>query len=294
MIISTARSEPKPVHNTGFFDMSEVRGVMTDLKITTETDFGHVRVTWTEYFAAGFERVDQFDPDGRPQYTTLKDLARARVISWHADRPEYVVMRLRTPAPPKLPSNAPKLSIGLKAVDTGEQKPFLGKMARHLVTEETRHWSNSPLITPDSTTRVDGWYVDSESLPASKQHPVGCALVIEGQQPRIETTHTDPMPSGVAMVAHQTTMQKLPDSLPQVVQGGTTRVIEWSEGPLSEELFRPPAGYRRVIALGGQKLNWRNHLRFRWEIVEDWARAMLLRAARAVSRIYRFAWRLRQ
>jgi hypothetical protein len=267
---------------------------MTGLKITTETDFGQVTVTWTEYFAAGFERLDQFDPDGKPQYTIVKDLARARVISWHADRPEYVVTKMRAPVPPKLPPNAPKLTVGLNTVDTGERKPFLGKMARHLVSEETQHWSNGPLMTPDSATRVDGWYVDSESLPASKQHPIGCALVIEGQEPRIETTHTGPVPSGVAMIAQQTTMQKLPDSLPRVIDGGTTRVVEWSEGPLPEKLFRPPAGYKRVIALGGQMPNCRERVRVRWEMVEDWARAMLLRAARVLRRMYSFVLRLRR
>jgi hypothetical protein len=97
----------------------------------------------------------------------------------------------------------------------------------------------------DTTATLDGWYVDAEVLPVSKQHPVNCALSIGREPPRIQTNHTGPVPSGLAIFLKQTFTYKLPGGLTHIDEM-ISRVAEWVEEPLPDELFRPPARYTHV------------------------------------------------
>jgi hypothetical protein len=222
--------------------------VLTGLKITTVIEQTQFRTISTEYFKAGFERLDQtlIHPKRTVSSTHVRDLAHARLLIWHGEEPEYIMLRTdHPPAGPKPATSAPELLIATETTDTGERKIFFGQMTRHLLTEETRRWVSDRRRGADSTARLDGWYVDAEVLPASKQHPVGCALSLGREQPRIRAKHTGPELSGLAIFLKQTFTHELPGGLTHVAEI-ISRVAEWVEKPLPDKLFYPPAGYRQV------------------------------------------------
>jgi hypothetical protein len=223
---------------------------LTGLKITTVIEQKQFRTISTEYFKAGFERIDQtlIHPKRTVHSTHVRDVVHARLLIWYGGRLEYIVMRTEEPpAEPKPATGAPELIIDTKTTDTGERKIFFGQMTRHLITEETRRWVKEVRRGSDTTATLDGWYVDAEVLPASKQQPVSCALSLGREPPRMQTNHTGPVPSGLAIFLQQTFTYELPGGLTHS-DGMISRVAEWEEEPLPDELFRPPARYKRVEA----------------------------------------------
>jgi hypothetical protein len=250
----SVHSEPKALHQAGHFLYTLAYGCVrkggesADLKITTVTEQKGYHTVETEYFTAGFERIDQtlIHPKRTVSSTHVRDLTHARLLIWHGEEPEYIVLRTDPPpAEPKPATGAPELIITTETIDTGERKIFFGQMTRHLLTEETRRWVSDRRRGADSTARLDGWYVDAEGLPASKQHPVGCALSIGREQLRIQANHTGPELSGLAIFLKQTFTHELPGGLTHVDEI-ISRVAEWVEKPLPDDLFYPPAGYRQV------------------------------------------------
>jgi hypothetical protein len=226
------------------------------LKVTTVSERKHYRTVTTEYFNTGFERLDHsiICPERTVCSTYIRDLAHARMLMWCSDRPEYMIMSTDgSPAEPK-PSvsveGEPELIIDIKTTDTGERKTFWGQLARHLITEETRRWAPGAVRRGSDTKSIlDGWYVDAEILPASKQHPVTCVLFIGHEAPRMQTNHSGPSPSGVAMCLRQVFVHQMEDGSNFVTDETVTGVTEWVEGPLPDELFQPPAGYTLVETL---------------------------------------------
>src|SRR5438270_11740828 len=112
--------------------------VLTGLKITTVIEQTQSRTISTEYFKAGFERIDQtlIHPKRTVHSTHVRDLAHARLLIWQGEEPEYIVLRTdHQPAEPKPATGVPELIIDTKTSDTRERKIFFGQTTRHLITE---------------------------------------------------------------------------------------------------------------------------------------------------------------
>src|SRR6266851_1833528 len=132
-----------------------------DWKITTVVRSGHGQSVQTEYFKGGLRRVDQLnDMQGRhSESIAVLDFDRLRQTVWTTNLQEYAVVRM-TRSTTSLPVG-PEIVIERVTVDTGERREFFGRVARHLITEETRTNGGSNGST-DLRTKIDGWYVDSE------------------------------------------------------------------------------------------------------------------------------------
>lgn len=98
-----------------------------------------------------------------------------------------------------------ELVIERATVDTGERRDFFGRVARHLITHETRSnagWSGSG--------EIDGWYVDSEFLPREKRGTVVALLIAGDARPRVRVNQTGPAPAGLAVKESQISHYTLP------------------------------------------------------------------------------------
>jgi hypothetical protein len=207
-----------------------------DWKIVTKS----ARGTMTEYFKGSLVRTDV-----TPAYATVLDYGRRSQINWRSDLREYAVVEW-PPEPPKDPS-APAIVVERSTRDTGEQKQFFGRTARHLITRVNRS------DAPESV--IDGWYIDAPGLP-DRMRGAGNAVAVltisvAGQKPampRIEVKQTGPAPRGFAVWQRITSSAALPGGSAHSFDT-LSEVINLVEGTLPDRLFREPDGYRRVTNL---------------------------------------------
>jgi hypothetical protein len=240
-----------------------------DWKITTVIQSGHGQSVLTEYFKGALRRMDQFDDiQGRhSESIEVLDFDRLRQTVWNTNLQEYAVIRMRRGTTSQ--SLGPDLVIDKVTVDTGERRNFFGRLARHLITEETRtnRGANGPA---DSKARIDGWYIDSELLPREKRGTVVHVLADGNRRPRLIVNQTGPAPSGLAVWESQISHYVLPSGSREVNER-TIEVTELIEAPLPNELFTPPTGFKRVITFSGDlPLTWTDRLRLEWERLDDW------------------------
>src|ERR1700730_1849971 len=143
-----------------------------DWKITTVVRSGHGQSVQTEYFKGALRRIDQLDDiqGHHSESIVVLDFNRLRQTVWNTNLQDYVVVRMSRSATSQ--PIGPELVIQRVTVDTGERRNFFGRVARHLITEETRANSGSNASTTPPGTKIDGWYVDSELLPREKRGTV--------------------------------------------------------------------------------------------------------------------------
>ena len=241
-----------------------------DWKITTVVRSGHDQSVQTEYFKGALRRIDQLDDiQGRhSESIVVLDFDRLRQTVWNTNLQDYVVVRMRRSATPR--PIGPELVIQRVTIDTGERRNIFGRVARHLITEETRTTGGSNESPTDSRTKIDGWYVDSELLPREKRGAAVHVLAVGNQRPRLRVNQTGPAPSGLAVWERQVSDYVLLNGSREVNER-TIEVRELIEASLPNELFIPPAGFKRVITFPGDIApTWRDCLRLEWERLQDW------------------------
>jgi hypothetical protein len=138
------------------------------------------------------------------------------------------------------------VQVESKTVDTGEQKVFFGRPAKHLVTTTKRADANSH----GGEEIIDGWYIDHE-LPdrncapdfvrSEPYHVIGSALV---DYPDVaQFHHTGPLPTGLAVRSKFTfKLGATKDGTPGRTITIENTVEELSDSPLSPSLFELPNG----------------------------------------------------
>ena len=123
-------------------------------KITTLTTTAEGRrTTETEYFQNDVRRT-QSQP-GTP--VLVIDFKNRRQIIWDVSARQYTVRRLRA-RPSVATASSDTLVVNVETIDTGERRSMFGRTARHVITARCYGDAASGL-------RIDGWYVDADSLP---------------------------------------------------------------------------------------------------------------------------------
>lgn len=239
-----------------------------DWKITTAVESRFGRYVQTEYFKGRLDRVDSGES------TSVMDFEHLRQTLWNSHLQEYAVVRLRQGV--ATPPVGPQIVIDRVTVDTGERKAILGRLARHLITEETRTSGDPNTSLVKSHAKIDTWYVDAEQLPAARRGHNAYLVVGGTGRPRVKVNQTGPAPSGLAVWEKQTSTQLLPNSA--VATNETLlEVTELVEADLPPALFAPPAGFKRVITFTGhQPPSWMDRLRLEWERLEDWVSGLVV------------------
>lgn len=241
-----------------------------DWKIRTVTSTSHGKSESTEYFKDGLRRIEQRrDFRSAVQWPTMVfDLNRRREVIWDTNLHQYVVLRLRQNATNRQ-SLGREMVINRVTVDTGERRTLFGRVARHLLTEETLDNGQAASASRDRT-KIDGWYIDSEFLPREKRGTVVSLFLVGSSSPRIKVNQTGPAPSGIAVREVRVQILTLPKGEPKTSKV-TSEITELDEALLSKQLFKPPAGYQRVIMFPGDSaLPWQDRVRLEWERLEDW------------------------
>lgn len=243
--------------------------VHADWKITTVMRFQDGQSVQTEYFKGGLKRVDEVNDvnGGHHEAITVLDMNRLRQTVWNTNLQEYMVARMRRGIP--LPPTGPEIVIERATVDTGERKNLFGRVARHLVTHERRRNAGA-IGLADSETEIDGWYVDSDLLPREKRGTAFHVLVAGNARPSFKVNQTGPAPSGLAVWKSEISRSVLPNGS-RAVNERTIEVTELIEALLPDEIFNPPAGFKRVLSFSGDRQpDWTDGFRLEWERFEDW------------------------
>jgi hypothetical protein len=228
-------------------------------KITTQTDSESGHSILTEYFDGGLRRTDQIGPKGL-HYVTVVDFNDPRQIIWNMDLQQYLVVRL-TRRYEGFTLSPQIIVIDQVTTDTGESRTFFGRTARHLLTRETSHAEGG--AASQSERKIDGWYVDSETLPREKRGGGVYFLTVGKTRPSIKVNHSGPATTGLAV------WQKITSISPDETREWTIEVTELVEGPLSKDLFEPPPDFRRVISFPDHPLSWTQQIQRGWEWLED-------------------------
>jgi hypothetical protein len=235
-----------------------------DLRIRLkETSIGGSAVV-TEYYKGTRWRRDFAAAGG----WMVVDSASKQSIAVDPAKQEYTLNTFVRPKPAI--DGSQTIVVDIETRDTGEQRQVFGHIARHLVTTERRH--TEYLQKPPSEIReiaTDGWYLDLDVPAAFPSHSrIGAVAVITSLSPhgrssgvpRIEVTRRGPVPRGFPV------WEKTGDN--------QTELTDFSEAPLDDSLFTPPAGYRRAIhPLPGERLSWADQLLFGWQQFQDWLAA---------------------
>ena len=232
-----------------------------DWKITTQTNSESGQSVVTEYFSGGLKRTDSVDPQGHRQVTVL-DFDHLRQIIWNLDLRQYVIQPMTRYSGFSSRPLSPQVTVIDRATtDTGERRTFFGLAARHLVTRVTSHMEGDP--PSHWERRIDGWYIDSDTLPREKRGGAAAFLSITAAntRPNIRVNQSGPSTAGLAV------LQKISDGQSRE---WTIEVTESVEGPLDKQVFTPPPDFKRVISFSGDyPLNWTRRLQLLWEWCHD-------------------------
>jgi hypothetical protein len=145
--------------------------------------------------------------------------------------------------------------INIDVVDTGERQEMFGHIARHLITKEKRIGGPENCYGGNTESEIDGWYIDPETLPLP-QRPKGevashlVAFSVGGSGDRcsdkVEVHRTGPR-TGFPLKETTTWPGKGAEpGKPPKAYSITTEVIEFTETPLEQALFKVPADFKGV------------------------------------------------
>ena len=244
--------------------------LQADLKITTVSTAAACRQIETEYFKDGLKRRDFHDGVNGPlRAVSVIDYKNLRDTAWDMKARQYMVQRLRTALRYEGVSG-PVIVIDIETTDTGERRTMFGHTARHFVTRERHH----PEVGANAKTdpwesRTEGWYIDTQSLPAEKRGGFVHVLAVGGKRPLVKVNRTGPATTGLALWLRTTSINT--SNGQQDESERTFEVTELFEGQLDRALFEPPSGFQRVVSLpGNYPLPWLDQMRLRWEWLQDW------------------------
>jgi hypothetical protein len=236
-----------------------------DLKIKMKQTFAGQTTISVEYYKGNRWRSDS-EPGGG---YWIADSVSRRTITVDRVKREFSVNTFAHAGPTSDPSQT--IVIEIETRDTGEQKQMFGHPAHHIITTERRHaeYPGKPSSATDEIT-TDGWYMEVP-VPFPSPSRIGSVDILtastideHGQQmvPAIKITRHGPKPHGLPV------WEKTGENL--------LEVTEFSEDPLDQSLFEPPAGFRRVVhPYSGERLSWSDQLLFRWRQFEDWLGGLL-------------------
>jgi hypothetical protein len=155
------------------------------------------------------------------------------------------------------------LQIDIDYVDTGERKEFFGHTARHIITKEKRVASPGA-CSRDSSSEIDGWYIDASVMPAWRQAKknafgvVVASVVSFGTDGRCADkmdkieVHRNGIEPGFPVKLITTLKSEAPrrDGSPRALESNWgSEVVELKEGALDPALFEIPGDYRKVDSL---------------------------------------------
>jgi hypothetical protein len=218
-------------------------------KITTLTTTATGRrTTVTEYFQGDLRRTES--QPGTP--VGVIDFKNRRQIIWDVSARQYMVRRLRA-GPSLAAQSSATLVVNVETIDTGERRSMFGRTARHVITKRRDGDGASAL-------RIDGWYVDADSLPRYKRSGGISFLHVGGASvPAVKVNRQGPAETGLAI------WEKTAEN--------TIEVTELFEGELEKSVFDPPPGFQRVLQLpNAYSPSWDEQFRLRWEWFQDWLR----------------------
>jgi hypothetical protein len=145
--------------------------------------------------------------------------------------------------------------INIDVVDTGERKEMFGHIARRLITKEKRIGGPENCYGENTESEIDGWYIDPGTLPLP-QRPKGGVVTHLGTfsvgrgrdrcSDKIEVHRTGPdtgfpLKETTAWLGDDTQQGNTPKAY-----SSTTQVVEFSEAPLEQALFKIPGDFKKV------------------------------------------------
>ena len=249
-----------------------------DWKITTVTDTSGRKSVGTEYYKGKLRRSDT-QVDGVLRSVFVMDSETMRQTMWDPGAKQYTVFSAaRTPSTTKIPvtdtQTRPVLLFESATTDTGERQTFFGRTGRRLITSEKRSREETPGSPRklESETVTDGWYVDVTGLPQSRSAGLFYSLVA-GPSPVIKVTHTGERLSGLAV--REKVVTHFMGSGSGIPESEMTReVTELYEGVLPQNLFEPPADFKRVAQLANTSIRYprsfSDEIELYWNTVERW------------------------
>lgn len=245
-----------------------------DWKITTVSTTAAGQQIETEYFKDRLKRRDFRDRVNGPLRTvSVIDYENLRDTAWDMKSRQYMVQRLHTALRYEGVSG-PVITIDIETVDTGERRTMFGHTARRLMTTERRH-PEAGTSANQWESRSEGWYIDSESLPAEKRGGSVDVLAKGGRRPLIKVNRTGTSAPGLALWLRKTSISAIADEHRHESEL-TVEVTDLFEGQLEKALFEPPPGFQRAVSLpGNYQLPWSEQMRLRWEWFQDWFAGLL-------------------
>lgn len=249
-----------------------IGSLRADWKITTVYTSDGQRSVNTEYFKDHLRRSD-FAGAHNMKFVDVVDSASLRQYMWDLNRREYVVNRLHYLGKVQATSaNPPVYLVQIDARDTGERQVLFGRTARHLISTEKRYRQANATAEPvlQSEVLTDGWYVDAPGLPREKQANAVGVLAFGNQRPIVKVNHTGAPLSGLAVRQRITTRSYLSEQRNKIDER-TIEVTELFQGSLANEVFEPPAGFKRVVRFPTDyRRNFSDDLEMYWQWFEDW------------------------
>lgn len=235
-----------------------------DLKITTRhTSFGNrSSFTTTTYYSGEESRseIQISSGDVRGHHWALirhKGAESIQVYHLDLDAHEYVSYQtdLRGIKPGAKPvavkPSGKTYLINIDVVDTGERKEIFGHIARHLITKEKRVGGPENCYGGNAESEIDGWYIDPEMLPLPQHSGGDMVTVSVGRSgdhcsDKIEVHRNGP-DKGFPLSETTTWLgEDAQQDKTSNAYSSTIEVVEFSEAPLEQSLFRVPADFKRV------------------------------------------------
>ncbi|MDQ2711248.1 MAG: hypothetical protein M3Y24_03250 [Acidobacteriota bacterium] len=102
-------------------------------------------------------RVTIYNFERKARYAL--DLESREYVEWHAQSPDLILcLAQRIARPPRIRESGKVVNIYYETIDTGEQKQFFGRTAKHLLMRE-RHVAEPGACEHTYQTEKDGWYI---------------------------------------------------------------------------------------------------------------------------------------
>jgi hypothetical protein len=153
-------------------------------------------------------------------------------------------------------------------VDTGERRQFGPYVARHVVMTTTQEREGSPA---EQTVDVrDGWYIDVGTYDCVGGSGAGSFVMVNVATERTRFVQRGTAPLGLPLEEIQRHTDRY------VTFTNRTTLLEFSEKPLSAQLFAVPSGYRRALPLPGGGYDpsrpdtIHNRAAVYWDVVASW------------------------
>jgi hypothetical protein len=231
-------------------------GDMTAKTRTIVTEGGKTRqgTRYLYYRRGAMRRRDSIDSKGTSSIATIANCETKSGflidLNMHEYRTYKVVKFLSDAEPAEYLKESPGNAVPVEShtVDTGEQKTFFGRPAKHLITTIKRPRSKDNGGGEES---IDGWYIDHER-PDNNCAPeytgnqlsylLPTGLVTYPEVPQFR--HTGPLPTGLAVKLIHTIKFAGSESRAADQTFATEETVEdLVDSPVQPSLFELPSGF---------------------------------------------------